>query len=404
MKIAFILGEFPLLSETFIVNQIAGMVSLGHDVRIFSIKKNEGKVQHPKIKEYRLLKKTTYLDIPRNRFLRVLKVPYLILRNLPNIKILKSLNVSRYGVASLALYNLYFADLFLKSKEKFDIIHCYFGGRGIYGLCLKDINIKGKLITTFCGGDILNPEKSFGKNIYPLLFEKSDLIIAITPFVKEKLIQSGCPNEKITIIPMGTDTKLFKPLKAKPGAKFTSLLTVGRLSPEKGHRYSIQAVKSLLKKNYPIKYFIVGDGTEYSSLSSLANNPNIIFLRGVKQGHLKSLYGNSDIFILPSVSNKRSIEGQGVVLQEAQASGLPVISTNIGGIKHSLIDSKTGFIVKERNSKALAVKIEFLINNPDIRKQMGINGRKFVEQNYDLAKLNNTLSDKYNELQRRIDE
>ena len=403
MKIAFILGEFPLLSESFIVNQITGMIDLGHDVKIFSIKKNEENLQHPKIKKYNLLEKTTYLDIPRNRFMRVIKVPYLILKNMPNARILKSLNVARYGVASLALYNLYFADIFLNRDEEFDIIHCHFGGRGMYGLFLKDLGIKGKLIVTFHGGDTIFPEKMFGKSLYPFLFRKADLFMTNTQFTKDKLIQLGCNEKKIMVLGMGTNTNIFKPKKVKrSSSKNVSLITIGRLAPEKGHKYAIQAILKLSKKYPYLKYRIVGKGPLKESLEELVNQNNlrnfIEFTGPVSQKKLMSLLNESDIFLLPSVSDVASIEGQGVVLQEAQSLKLPVIATNIGGIKYGLIDGKTGFLVSQKNPAALAQKIEFLIKDPKTRAKMGENGRLFVKENYDLDKLNKKLSDTYKRL------
>src|SRR4030065_356569 len=84
-------------------------------------------------------------------------------------------------------------------------------------------------------------------------------------------------------------------------------------------------------------------------------------------------------------------EGLPVVLLEAQAVGLPIISSLHGGIPEGVLDSKSGFLVPEKDVDALAKKIEYLIEHPELWPDMGRYGRKFVEERYDIQKLNQRL-------------
>ena len=128
MKIAFIVNSFPTLSETFILNQITGLLDMGHDVEIFAEYDSKEKKIHQDVEKYKLAKKVYYFNMPRNKIKRVLRAIYLIITNFHKnpTKILKSLNVFKYGKESLSLKLLYLSILFLsKTNKKFDIIHSF---------------------------------------------------------------------------------------------------------------------------------------------------------------------------------------------------------------------------------------------------------------------------------------
>ncbi len=85
------------------------------------------------------------------------------------------------------------------------------------------------------------------------------------------------------------------------------------------------------------------------------------------------------------------MEGQGLVLQEAQATGMPVVTTLHNGIPDGVLDGQTGYLVPERDVDALASRLEHLIEHPEQRALMGRAGRSFVEDRYDINKLNDRL-------------
>jgi colanic acid/amylovoran biosynthesis glycosyltransferase len=89
-------------------------------------------------------------------------------------------------------------------------------------------------------------------------------------------------------------------------------------------------------------------------------------------------------------------EGQGLVLQEAQACGLPVIATNHGALPEGLVPGQSGFLVPERDVDALAARLNYLIEHPELWPIMGRLGREFVV-NYDIRKLNSLLIELYRE-------
>ena len=169
MKIAFIVGSFPVLSETFILNQITGLLVRGHEVHIYGSKPYETSKVHPDVEKYQLLERTYYIpQIPNNYFLRFLKGLGFIFSNFYKapLVLLQSFNIFKYGKRAASMRLLYSVIPLLESQP-YDIIHCQFGMYGIDGMILRDVGaIKGKLITSFRGYDISWYVKACEEDVY----------------------------------------------------------------------------------------------------------------------------------------------------------------------------------------------------------------------------------------------
>jgi len=401
MKIAFIVGEFPSLSETFILNQITGLLDLGYEVEIFSGFNPKEKKVHSDVEKYRLMERCHYNSIPHNKIKRILKAIFLIIKNFHKapLKILKSLNVFEYGKAALSLILLYSLIPFL--DKNFDILHCHFGPNGIIGIYLKKIGISGKYITSFHGYDMSSFVISNENNVYKRLFLNGDLFLPISNYWKRKLIKLGCNKKKVIVQHMGINLEKFKFFERKKQSEETiRILTVGSLFEKKGHKYAIQAIAKIIKKYNKIEYIIAGEGYLRNELEELVEDLHIKkyvkFLGAVEQKEVLKLYQQAHIYILPSVTaSNGDQEGIPVVLMEAQATGLPIISTYHTGIPEGVLDGKSGFLVPERDVDALTEKLEYLIEHPEIWPDMGQYGRKFVEEHYDINKLNQRLVEIY---------
>ena len=397
MKIAFLVDVFPKLSETFILNQITGLLDMGHDLEIFA-KFNPGESKiHPDVERYRLMETVPYYDMPKGWTRRLFKAIYLLLLNFGKSprKLIKSLNFVKYGRKALSL-NLFYALIPFLRKD-FDIIHCHFGPNGNLGILLRELGaVKGKIITTFHGWDATGVSPEHG-GIYDALFSEGDLFTVNTKFTASQIMALGCDQEKIVILPVGLRLERFKfkERKISIGEK-VKLLTVARLVEEKGHAYAIRAIARLIKKNDNIAYIIAGDGPLRKELQLLSKETGVEdyveFLGNVDEGEAARLYAEAHLFILPSVTScKGNREAQGLVLQEAQASGLPVISTLLGGIPDGIYNGHEGFLVPEKNADALAERIEYLLEHPTIWPEIGRQGRMFVEKKYDINTLNQKL-------------
>jgi len=405
MRIAVVMSTFPALSETFILNQITGLIDRGHDVDIYAERPSSNRKAHPDVEKYDLLKRTYYFARPESYSLRLMRGVRLVLTNFfknPVIT-LQSLNAFQYGRAATSLALLYAITPFLR-RPTYDIIHCHFGPNGINAAMLKEIGIlRGKLITTFHGYDATSYPQMHGKEAYKHLFSKGDIFTGGTHFMINKVVALGCPEYKIIKHPVGVNISeyKFKERTLLENQK-VKVLTVGRLVEKKGIEYSIRAIAEVAKVFPNIHYSIVGDGLLHEQLKKLISDLKVedtVKLLGWKtQDEVRQFYADSSIFVLSSVTTASGDqEGQGLVLQEAQAMGMPVISTLHNGIPDGVLDGESGFLVPERDVNALTNKLLYLIEHPEKWAEMGKAGRKFVEEKFDIDILNDQLVKIYKE-------
>lgn len=406
MKIAFVVFQFPCLSETFILNQITGLIDRGHEIDIYAIQPQPISKVHADVEKYKLLNRTHYLKPPAHKVERLVKAVNLIFTHFLQkpMVILKALNFFKYGKNALSLTLLYKAAPLL-TKKNYDIIHCHFGPNGYLGLLLKEIGaVKGKVVVSFHGYDATWYPERRGRNVYEALFREADFFTVNSNFIGQRIIELGCSENKIIKLPESLKVTEFVCqerylLSGSP----VQLLTVARLAQKKGLEYSIQAVAKVLEKHPNVKYLIAGDGPLRSDLQALIEQlgveDKVVLLGWRDQTELQQLYAKAHIFMLSSVTaNHGDQEGQGLVLQEAQAMGLPVVSTLHNGIPEGVVDGQSAFLVPEKDVTALAEKLIYLIEHPEIWPTMGRIGREFVEKHYDTDKLNDRLIEIYRKL------
>ena len=410
MKICFLIGKFPSLSETFILNQITGLIDRGHDVDIYAIPPTDRErlVVHPDVEKYELLKNTYYRHLPSNKAFRLAKAVSLIIRNFHRspLPILKSLNAYKLGKRAATLWMFYQIFPFL-GRGPYDIIQCHFGHIGYLAVLAREIGaVSGKVVTTFHGVDIAAQLEQGPADYCQDLFENGELFLPISERWKDGLTKLGCDPNKINIHRMGIDTRKFSSARHEiDNQKKIIILTVARLVEKKGIEYGVRAVSKILRENpnVNIEYQIVGSGELETSLKQLVNdlntNENIKFLGRKRQEDVIELMRHADIMLAPSVtSSEGDQEGIPVSLMEALAMRLPIVSTQHSGIPELVQEGKFGFLVPERDVDALADKLEYLIQNPALRQEMGKLGQAHVEEHYDIDKLNDRLVHLYQEL------
>lgn len=406
MRIAFIVGSFPVLSETFILNQITGLLVRGHEVHIYGSKPDETSKVHPDVEKYQLLERTYYIpQIPNNYFLRFLKGLGFIFSNFYKapLVLLQSLNIFKYGKRAASMRLLYSVIPLLESQP-YDIIHCQFGMYGIDGIILRDVGaIKGKLITSFRGYDISWYVKASGEDVYDELFVKGDFFLANCEFFRQRAIKLGCDEKKIVVHGSGIDCSRFTYKPRYPDPDHIRIATTGRLVEKKGIEYGIRAVAKVARLHQNIEYNIIGDGSLKEHLQQVISELNVadqIKLLGWKnQKEIIEILDKTHLFIAPSVTAEDGNQDAPVnTLKEAMAMGLPVIGTLHGGIPELVEDGISGFLVPERDLDAIAEKVYYFIEHAEIWEQMGKAGHVYVEQHYDINKLNDELVEIYQQV------
>lgn len=409
MKIAFITGQFPVASKTFILNQITGLIDRGHTVDIYAELPKSKTAIHTDINKYQLQSSTYYFLPLSSSFIerQLQKLQALGKCLLSNPKgTLNLLNIFRLGIHAITLNHLYLAaPAICNSKKDYDIIQCHFGQNGLKGLLLKQLNIlQGKLVTTFHGFDVSQELQRHGEGHYQQLWSYGDYFLPISAHWKDKIIDLGCNKNKISIHHMGINCNRFnfvpRKLQSNEKVKFVS---VCRLVSKKGIEFSIRAIARLIETHPNIIYTIVGNGDQYAYLSNLVselNAGNNIHLVGWKtQDEIIKILDGSDILIAPSVTSQQGDqEGIPVSIMEAMAMGMPVVSTTHSGIPELVRDGESGFLVPERDVNLLFTKLQYLVDHPENWLSYGTSGRKYVEQFFNIDILNDQLVKTYQEL------
>lgn len=214
----------------------------------------------------------------------------------------------------------------------------------------------------------VNPQKH---NVFIFLEMLSILfntkVIAISQSVKKSLTKFELvPSKKIFVLLNGIDYQKFNKNavpKHYSNDKPIIIGTVCRLEPQKGLSYLLLAMKIILAKFPETRLEIVGDGSLLGELQDLSKKLSIsksVFFFG-KFAEVIPFYNRMDIFVLPSIN-----EGFGIVLLEAMASGVPVVATNVDGIKEVVIDGESGILIPPRSPEAIANAIVKIIENPQL--------------------------------------
>lgn len=199
--------------------------------------------------------------------------------------------------------------------------------------------------------------------------ELANLIVAGSEFVKKTLTENGVSENKIAVIPYGADTKIFFPQQNKNKSKFLNLLFVGNISARKGCHYLLEAIKQLNHQN--IKLTMIGEMKDKYFLNNFGNY--FKWLPPMPHNQIPSYYNEADVFVFPSL-----FEGSALVIYEALAAGLPVITTHNSG---SIVkNGKNGFIVPIRDVKAIKEKILLLYNNKELCDKMSGKAHETAEQ------------------------
>ena len=436
MRIAFLVHRFPAISETFILRQIAGLMDFGHEVDIYSERSpNEDEPVHAEFERYALRKRTIYLDTempaesghwsmsvqpvwgktwlpgadrPVHNAVRVLRAMPTFLRSFASAPALtiEVLQPSVYPEQARTLEALYHLSSLRGRAGKYDVIHAHFGPVANNLLFARDV-WQAPLVVTFHGYDYCRVPREKGRHVYDRLFQHADLFTIHSEYGRGRLIELGCPVDKLRRLPVGIDLAQI-PYRARtlmPGEE-VRILTVARLVPIKGIADALAAIAHLDNRGIAVRYDVVGDGPERSNLEQhmrRLNLEHIVKLHGAQDANaVTQMLDDAHIFLLPSIDRDGDQEGTPVSLMEAQAAGLPVVASSTGGIPEVIRDGITGQLFPERNVAALVETLFNLIQHSERWPEIGEQGREHVERNFDLRMLSQELVAIYQEVIRTV--
>lgn len=405
MRIAFVVNSFPMLSETFVINQITGLIDQGHEVDIYALmdtgpRKQKG--MHAAVEEYSLMDRTYYAKpIPGSKLLRRLRT-FWRLATPGGISLSQARSIAHEcrdagmpvtsTIEHASTFNL---------PQKYDVIDCQFGPLGLIVSILRRSGcLSGKLVTRFRGYDISKFIRTRGDDVYRYLFEYGDLFVPNCEFFRNKVVGLGAPPEKTISHYSGIDLSIFNFKPREKTAGPLRLMTVGRLTGKKGFEYAIDAVAQLRQGGMDIRFTIIGEGEDREKFQSQIDSLDLadfVQMPGAMPHEeiVELLYG-SDLFIAPSITSAEGDQDAPVnTLKEAMATGLPCIGTKHGGIPELVEHEINGLLVPERDSEGIAKAIQWFVDHPEARPGMAKAAREKIDAECDMVKLNDRLLELY---------
>lgn len=396
MRIAIIAGEFPKVSETFVFHHVNGLLRLGHNVDVYS-------EFRPRASDYArndavaasLLDRTTYVDIPSLKSgKRILTAPFRVaysMRSAPRLT-LASLNPAQYGRSAPGLSQVNRLYGLARIHRTYDVIHAHFGTVGDRFRFAKAL-WRAPLVVSFHGFDVSVWPQEHGRDCYRHLFSVADAFIVNSENTRRHVAELGCPSDKIEKIYPAWDMANFPySVHLREASQPFRVLTVARLVSIKAVEDGIAAVDQVRRIHPDVHYDVIGDGPMRPQLEALIDQlglRDIVTIHGARpHDYVRRMMEEAHLFLLTSATTSQGVEeGLGVVLLEAQATGLPVVATAHGPFPEVVVPGKTGFLAAEHAPDELAHWIISLMEHPDAALTMGREARAHVERNFDPRQL-----------------
>ena len=288
------------------------------------------------------------------------------------------------------------------STYQVDILHAHFGPSALFALQAKE-KLGIPMLTFVHGYDARKyPYMKNKVKDYQKLFDSGELFLVPSNAIKQELVSLGCPETKVRVAHLGIDIDQFqfqpRTLKDKNGP--IEIVSVGRLIEKKGHHILIEALSKVKKKMSNFRLTIVGDGPDRQALEkqikSLGLDGHIQLAGDQQHAEVRNILNQAHIFCLASVTGKDgNMEGLPVSILEAQAVGLPVVSTRHSGIPEGVIEGKSAILADEDNPTDLANKLLEMMSQPEKWPEIGSEGRNWVVHNFNAVKQAEELRDFY---------
>ncbi len=396
MRIALFVGGFPTLTETWLIEQVAGLVARGHDLTVFADQTGAESGVHPAVERLGLMR--CVRQRPKRhagwgrRIVSTVGVAALRFPKHP-LAMARALNVAKYGwrAASGDLVRLAVPML---ERERFDVVHAHHGDVGYVAAIFKEWGlIRDPLITSFHGPDLTDAVVLGRSRGYAELIRLGDLFTAGSRYMAHVAGEIGCDPSRVRVLPQGIDPSRFECLpRTLPSEGPIRMLSIGRLAPVKGIEHAIRAMRILRERAPRLEYTIVGDGPLRGQLEGLITElgvgDRVRILGFMTSDRLAPVLGDAHFLVMPGVKlADGQVEGQGLVLLEAQACGMPVIASRAGGMPEMLDEGKTGLLSEPGNPDALAATILELLERGDRWAEMGAAGRALVEERFRVDRL-----------------
>ena len=284
-------------------------------------------------------------------------------------------------------------------RENFSLLHVHFGTDAVNIAYLADL-LHIPMLVTLHGFDITTykevwesgargqRKKQYPQKLVELARRPNVNFIAVSENIKECAVAYGIPEEKVKVVYIGVDTNQFYPAGLPILQRKKRILYVGRMVEKKGGSILINAYAKVLQTIPDVELMMIGEGDLLDSFreqASLLNVP-VEFVGTKTSQEVKALLDTSRVFCLPSVTAKSGdAEGMGMVVLEAQACGVPAITSARGSVKEGLIDGRTGLSFDEHDVDSLVKHLVRVLSDDVLVEAMSQQAVSFMKERFDIS-------------------
>ncbi len=377
-KLGYLIPEFPGQTHIFFWRELNAIRDMGIDVQIISTQKNDlNLVKHDFAKP--ASEQTFYLHPPKlSYFFWCLIHPVWFFRCLKYISSLETRVVEKFKL----IYFIIMAAGLLHFCRGHHIkhIHGHSCANVAHILAMASLGNKLTYSLTLHGGLSIYGDSHRQK------MQRAAFVSTVTRPLHEEVKQNaGLSPERIPVISMGVDLQKFSPTQRQFDAtKPLRFVTIARLSIGKGHEYSLRALQRIKAAGFSFSFTVVGDGPERArvekEVADLGLQDEVTMLGTLSENEVLSVLENSDLLLLTSFGE---FEAAPVCVMEAMASGIPTITSIIGGTRDMVDHNVNGFLVEQRNVDEIEVAMLKFLKDRSLLNTMGAHARQKAEQVFD---------------------
>jgi len=379
-RIAYVLKMYPRFSETFIVNEILSHEEAGVEVEIYSLRKPVDGRFHEIVSKVKAA--VTYISEESVSGEELWRTICDSATHYPDFW--KTLQTAKHCNAKEIGQSLLLANII--RERKITHLHAHFASTATTVARLSALLLGISYTFTAHAKDIFHHdviEEDFARKL-----DGSQVAITVSDFNYEYIKQKySAQAARVRRVYNGLSLDKFSYVSPKIRPKI--IIFVGRLVAKKGISFLIESCFALHKKGVSFQCLIVGDGPLKIKLQKQITDYHLdkfVTLTGSKtQGEVKQLIQSACVFAAPCIiASDGNRDGLPTVLLEAMALGTPCVSTDVTGISEAVRNNYTGILINEKNSSQLAVALEKLLGDDELRVRLAKNARKLIESDFDI--------------------